>query len=396
MPGDSAVRTIEKLPARFRRERVDKDARLRISLGGDCRDVVVSSGGCWVERPTGAAAAEIRTDFATWLAIDEGRLSGIEAFAHRRLSVRGSIEAALQFEPLFDRPDAGGLRYSVDSVDTGGPQMSVLVAGAVGAHPLVLIHGLGATKASWLTVIPELARSHRVLAIDLPGFGASSKPWARYDSQWLSEQVFGLLDALGYDDALVAGNSMGGKIAMEMAMRRPERVTAIACLCPAAAFSHRPMLFFARLLRPELGLVAGRISRARVRAQLRMMMANPDAIEDDWYEAAVDDFLSSWRSPRARAAFFRAARQIYLEEPDGETGFWARLARMPRPALFIYGERDPLITHRFGRKIESALPDAKVLVWRDCGHVPQLEHPERTATSLAEFFAGVTGGRVAS
>lgn len=396
MPGDDAARLIEELPARFRRERLTEDARFRISLGEMRRDVVVSSKECRVEDPEGPPDAEIRTDSQTWAAIDEGRLSGIEAFADRRLTVRGSIETALHFEPLFDRPDGGGMRYSVDAIGVDGLQISVLLAGEAGADPLVLIHGLGATKASWLTVVPELARHYRVIALDLPGFGGSSKPWARYDSPWFSHQVFGLLDALGYDNALVGGNSMGGKIAMEMAMARPDRVEALACLCPAAAFSRRPMLFLARLLRPELGIVAGRISRARIGGQLRAMIANPDLLAEDWYEAAVDDFLRVWSNPRARTAFFRAAKQIYLEEPEGEAGFWARLKGMHRPALFIYGERDPLITHRFGRKIESTLPDAKVLIWPDCGHVPQLEHPARTSKAMLEFFSVEAGGRVAS
>ena len=396
MPADNAVRLIEELPERFRGERVAKDLRFRISLGTTRRDVVVSSTGCRVEQPVGTPAAEIRTDLKTWTAINAGRLSGIEAFADRRLTVRGSIEAALLFEPLFDRPTAGGLRYSLDEVDAGNLKISALFAGAQDSQPLVLIHGLGASKASWLTVVPQLARNYRVIALDLPGFGASSKPWARYDSHWFSDQVFEFLDALGYETALIGGNSMGGKIAMEMAMRRPEKVQAIACLCPAAAFSHRPMLFLARLLRPELGLIAGRISRERIRGQIGMMIADARALHDDWYEAAIDDFLRVWRNPRARTAFFRAARQIYLEEPEGERGFWARLQRVDRPALFIYGEHDPLITHHFGKKIQRALPEAKVLVWRDCGHVPQLEHPDRTATALVEFFSVATGGRVAS
>jgi pimeloyl-ACP methyl ester carboxylesterase len=396
MSGDVALRLIEGLPQRFRAERVIRDARFRISLDGTQRDVAVSSDGCRVGEPRGTPDAEIRTDASTWVAIDEGRLSGIEAFGRRRLTVRGSIEAALHFEPLFDRPAAGGLVYSVETVTAANLQMSVLTAGAAAAEPLLLLHGLGATKASWLTVLPELARNYRVIALDLPGFGASSKPWARYDSPWFARQAFGLLDALGYDAALVAGNSMGGKIAMEMAMLHADRVEGIACLCPAAAFSRRPMLFLARLLRPELGVVATRLSRARVLGQLRAMVANPDNLDEDWYEAAVDDFLRVWRSPRARTAFFRAAKEIYLEEPEGEAGFWARLQEMQRPALFIYGERDPLISHHFGRKIEHTLPEAKVLVWRDCGHVPQLEHPHRTAAAMLDFFSGTAGGRVAS
>jgi pimeloyl-ACP methyl ester carboxylesterase len=271
-------------------------------------------------------------------------------------------------------------------VDTGRAKISTLVAGDPLAEPLVLIHGLGATKASWLTVVPELARHFRVMAIDLPGFGASSKPFGRYDAPWFSRHVVDFLDALGIDDTVVAGNSMGGRIAQELAMSSRDRVRAIACLCPATAFSNRPFLFFARLARAELGIAVTRLPRERLRSMLMQLFADPKRIDPEWFDAAIDDFRYVWRNPRARVAFFAAARRIYLEEGMGEEGFWARLSKMSVPALYIYGERDTLITHHFARKIRNHLPGAEVQVWKDCGHTPQLEWPDRTAKTLLDFF----------
>ncbi len=269
----------------------------------------------------------------------------------------------------------------------------MLVAGRQEAPPLLLLHGLGGTNSSWLPVVPELAKRYQVFAIDFPGFGASSKPYGRYDAHWFSDHMFKLMDELEIDSSLIAGNSMGGRVAMEMAMASPERVDAIACLCPSTAFSRRPFALLARLSRPEWGVAALRLPRSNLIEGLRSMFADASRLEPEWFEAAIDDFLDTWKSPRARYAFFAAARRIYLEEPYGEAGFWSRLRALDTPSLFVYGAHDPLITARFGSRVAKALPEAKVEVWKDSGHVPQLEHPERTSRLLNRFFAASTQTR---
>jgi pimeloyl-ACP methyl ester carboxylesterase len=362
------------------------------------RDVVVEDNVCDVVKANGVRPdVVIATDIDTWFEMDQGRVSGIEAFAERKLMVRGSIEKSLLFEPLFERPSAGALDYTVEQVGRRGSRISALVAGSADAEPLVLLHGLGATKSSWLPVVPALARHHRVIAVDLPGFGASAKPRGRYDAPWFTDRILTLFDQLDVDRAFVAGNSMGGRIAMELGMRAPERVRAISCLCPSAAFSRRPALWLVKLLRPELAFAASRLPRGRIEEGLRQLFADPGRLEDEWFAAAVDDFLNIWKSPRARMAFSAAARHIYLEEPEGEQGFWTRLAAMETPALYIYGGRDVLISHRFGPLVRNALPSAQVQVWKDCGHVPQIEHPAKTVDTILGFFEQVAGsGRAAT
>lgn len=363
-------------------------------------DVVMDQRSCEIRLPSpDHFDAEICTDSRTWSAIDSGRLSGLEAFASKRLVIRGSIERSLHFEPSFDRPQRGGVRYEIRRLAVGRTRISTLVAGPREAPPLLLIHGLGATKASWLTIVPELARYHRVIAVDLPGFGASSKPNARYSAAWFADKMLRMLEEMEYDSVALAGNSMGGRISMEMALRAPERIRSIVCLSPAAAFSRRPALALARLARPELGVLVGRLPRSHVKEGLRSLFADPSRLEDSWYEAAIDDFLSTWKSPRARVAFFRALRNIYLDEPMGENGLWTRLSAMKTPALYVYGRRDVLITHHFSKKVARHVPHAQVAVWRDCGHVPQIEFPERTLGLMLEFLhapSALTNRRLAA
>lgn len=387
MPGTRTAALIATLPERLRDVPLPSGSRYRLRIGRTVRDVVFTRSGCSVRSPEGDPHVEIVTDASTWAEIDAGCLSGIEAFAQRRLVVRGSIDKSLLFEPLFDRPSAGGLGYSVDEVKVGKLKFSRLVAGPADAPPLLLLHGLGASKASWLTVVPELARRHHVVAVDLPGFGATSKPRGRYDAPWFAKHVLSFMEVTGLRDTMVAGNSMGGRVAMEVAMREPRMVRAIACLCPVAAFYERPFLWAARMARPEAGIFAARLPRAYLAEQLKRLFSDPKRLHDDWYEAAIDDFLQTWRRPTARMAFLASLKNIYVEEPDGEAGFWARLAKLRVPALYVYGRQDVLISSRFGGKVAKALPEAKVEVWDDCGHAPQLEHPDRTAKTMLDFFS---------
>lgn len=385
-PG-SVIGSVDALPSRFLQERGrGLDTRFRLRVGSLVRDVVVADGVCRVTEPDGVAKVTISTSPATWLEINSGALSGIEAFAQRRLTIRGSIQKALLFEPLFDRPDAGGMRYHVDQIRTPGAKISALIAGDESDPPVILLHGLGATKASVLTLVPSLARSHRVIAIDLPGFGASSKPRGEYNASWFAAHVFDLMDTLGIDRTRLVGNSMGGRISQEMGLTEPSRIEAMTLLCPATAFAYRPGLRIVKLLRPELGVAVGLLPRKRIQGVMRGLFAKPGRIETAWYEAATDDFIHTWKSPRARMAFFAAARNIYLDEPYGEAGVFTRLERLEPRAFYVYGREDVLITPHFAKKIQRTIPTARVELWTDCGHAPQLEHPEKTADAILDFF----------
>ncbi|MFN2593586.1 MAG: SCP2 sterol-binding domain-containing protein, partial [Actinomycetota bacterium] len=132
-----AARLIESLPDRFRGPAPKEAAgRYRISVGRTARDVVVKGADVRVDRIQGHPDVEIRCDLDTWQAIEEGHISGIEAFADARLNVRGSIDRSLQFEPLFQRPEAGAMRYEMQRISLGLVKISALVTGPRDATPL--------------------------------------------------------------------------------------------------------------------------------------------------------------------------------------------------------------------------------------------------------------------
>jgi pimeloyl-ACP methyl ester carboxylesterase len=255
--------------------------------------------------------------------------------------------------------------------------------GSTTASPLVLIHGLGATKGSFLPTVAALAGSFRVIALDLPGFGESLKPLtAPYDPPFFAQSVVDLLDALRLPQAHVAGNSLGGRIALELGLRHPARVGRLVLLAPSLAWRReRPWAPLVRVLRPELGLLQI-TPRWAVEAVVHRILP---VAQSTWIQAGVDEFLRAYLTPRGRVAFYAAARQIYLEEPHGAKGFWTRLAALAPPALFIWGKLDRLVPVAFAAHVRRTLPAARHLEL-DCGHVPQLERSTETHAAITAFL----------
>lgn len=334
------------------------------------------------ERPT----VTVTADPYTMHEVVRGRRSGVEAFLQGNLRVRGNLALALRLDSLLNPANHPSKWPSWGSVRAAGIRTSFLEAGQ--GPPVILLHGLGATNASLLTTLWDLAEDHRVIAPDLPGFGDSAKPLRAYHAAFFSGWLEGFLDALGIERADVVGNSMGGRIALEIGLRAPERVDHLVLLMPSPAFiRYRELAGVVRYLRPELALVPVPISHKQVVTGIRRMFARPSRLPPAWYDAAADEFLRVFSSPGGRIAFFSAARQIYLEEPYGDNGFWDRLPSLSRPALFTWGQRDRLVPARFARHVEKALPHAASVVLPDCGHVPQYELPEQTHGLIREFLA---------
>jgi pimeloyl-ACP methyl ester carboxylesterase len=326
----------------------------------------------------------IGTDAETWLALRNGELSGLEAFLERRLYARGQIDLAVRFESLFRLPDGRDPLLELRDVPIGrGRTISTL---SLGQGPdVLLLHGLGAAKTSMFELAAHLARDgYRVHALDLPGFGSSSKPsTASYSAQWLAECVLELMDELGIDTAHLVGNSLGGRVALELALGHPGRVRSVAALCPAVAFIKRGLHPLVRLVRPELGLLPHRFRRALVQSQLSSMFADRDQLDPSVADLVVDEFQRTYASAGARFAFYAAARNIYLDRPFGRHGFYPRLAELEPPSLFVWGRQDRLIPPAFARYVARSLASAEQVVLDRCGHVPQVEQAGATAQLVA-------------
>jgi len=330
-----------------------------------------------------AADLLVSADEQTLAGIIGGTVWGIQAFVDGRLVVRKNLALSLRLAGLFD--DGGGDFHDASDVEVDGLSTFYIAAGR--GEPVILLHGLGATNSSMLTTFLELSKDHRVIAPDLPGFGDSDKPVRSYDAGFYARWLVRFMDGLGIDRAHLIGNSMGGRVAVETALAAPHRVEKVALLAPSSAFiKGRQYEQVVRFLRPELAWLPLRLPRRTVVGSIKRLFQRPERLAEAWYESAADEFIRVFSSARGRIAFFSAARQIYLEKPYGETGFWDRLPELERPALFIWGERDWLVPAKFERHVARCLPEASSIVLDDCGHVPQYELPDETHRLVREFL----------
>ena len=353
-------------------------------LGDGAWDAVLQHETARIESAQGTADATLTADRQTWTAIVNDGRGGTRAYLSGRLAVRRNLHLGVAFLAATSGLSGPG-RLRFRTVVTRRARLSTMEAGA--GPPVVAIHGLGATKGSFVHSVCALADRFRIIAVDLPGFGDSDKPiGARYDPRFFAHAIIDLLDALGLDRANLIGNSLGGRVALEVALRTPERVDRLALLAPSLAWRRgRQWVPLLRLVRPELGAIQ-LAPRAIVEAIVHRLIPGAD---EGWTAAGVDEFLRAYLTPAGRAAFYAAARQIYLEEPHGEAGFWTRLRELEPHALFVWGRRDTLVPIAFARHVEEALPPAHHLEL-DCGHVPQVERPNETHRAVAGFFAQPT------
>jgi pimeloyl-ACP methyl ester carboxylesterase len=310
----------------------------------------------------------------------------MDAFRAGRLEVRRNLHLGVGFLAATSAITGPG-RLAFRRAKTAVGNISLLEAGV--GPPVVMLHGLGATKASFLPTVAALAEHHRAIAIDLPGFGDSTKPMgAPYDAPYFARATVALLDALGIDRAHVIGNSMGGRAAIEVGLGHADRVERLVMLAPSMAWLRdRPWAPYLRWLRPELGLLQP-VPRGIAEGLVRRLV--PEA-RSGWTAAGFDEFLRTFLTPRGRAAFYAAARHIYLEEPHGERGFWTRLRELSPGSLFVWGRKDTLVPLAFARHVERELPAAEHLEL-NCGHVPQLERPREVHRAILRFL-GEGGAR---
>jgi pimeloyl-ACP methyl ester carboxylesterase len=359
-------------------------ARIRLEVSGRrAWDAVIDRGEIRLSPPAGPEPdAELAADAATWKKIAGDVRGGMDAFRARKLSVRRNLHLGVGFLAATSGMTEPG-RLTFDSVPTKkAGKISTLSAGQ--GETVLCVHGLGGTKASFLPTVAALADSYRVVAMDLPGFGESHKPiGAPYDAAWFARSVFSLMDALEVEHAHLIGNSMGGRVAIEAGMTDVERVESLVLLSPALAWLRdRRWAPVIKALRPELGLVQ-LAPRQITEGLVRRIIPGG---QNSWAAAGIDEFLRTYFQPRGRAAFYAAARNIYLDEPHGDDGFWTRLAELAPRSLFVWGRKDNVVPIAFMRHVEAVLPEARHLEL-DCGHVPQLEAPRETHDAIRRFLA---------
>jgi len=265
--------------------------------------------------------------------------------------------------------------------------------------PAVMVHGLGGSSRNWTELAAELRPDLSVELVDLPGFGQSAPP--RNDDYSLSAHcrvVEGLILSLRRGPVHLFGNSMGGAIATRLASRRPDLVHTLTLISPALPdLRVRPSVLPTALLGvPGVGRALLRASRdmtpeQRTRMSIAMMYGDPASVRDEVFGDAVTEYRRRLELPYMMDAFAHSTRAVigsYLER--GEHSLWRQAALVTAPTLLVYGRRDKLVDARMAKRATETIPDARLLVVPESGHVAMLEHPRVVARGFRELLDGAT------
>ncbi|MCA9704757.1 MAG: alpha/beta hydrolase [Myxococcales bacterium] len=250
------------------------------------------------------------------------------------------------------------------------------------APPLVLLHGLLVTSHAFREIIPALARTRRVLAVDLPGCGESNRPEpdaaSGYSVPWLATRVHETLDVLGVARCDLLAHSFGGAVATQLVSRVPGLVQRLVLVDPVVFTMELPLEGKMALL-PRLGpfLFKQLYRRADLRRYLGRVFSTPELVD----ERAVDVYWDRLGRDGGREAAYAMLLQMARLDDARE-----RLSEVGCPTLVVWGDRDSLMPVETGQRLAELLPDAKLRVVEGCGHAVAEERPDALVELVSEFL----------
>ena len=261
-----------------------------------------------------------------------------------------------------------------------GVRLHYQEAGQEDAPPIVLIHGFTASTLVWSEVLlPMAERGFRVVAMDLAGFGFSAKPArAEYTIDWQSRLVLGLMDSLGIESATLVGNSYGGAIAATCALDSPERVRKLVLVGAVSNDNVKKRLLLRLGRSPVLGdLISPLLLDLRWLVRRRMLRnrISLKEISEQKFETHHRHLRTS-STQRAALSMLRRWRAERIKRD-------AHLIR--QPTLLIWGEQDAEIPLEDGKLLHREIPDARLIIFRNCGHLPQEEYPQEFVDLVTDF-----------
>ena len=253
--------------------------------------------------------------------------------------------------------------------------------------PLLLIHGFGASTFTWRYLAPDLARTNRVIAVDLKGFGQSDKPfderYSVYDQAGLLAQ---LIEEKDLRDLTLVGHSFGGGVALLLALeaqhRLQGRISRIVLL-DSIAYPQNVPVFFRMLDMPVVSQLGIRMVPSSVQTRIALKIAYFDDSKIDPEE--VEAYAAPLKTAAGKHAIIHSARQIV---PENIESLSERYKSIELPTLILWCDHDRIVPLEVGIKLRRTLPNSALKLVEECGHMPQEEQPESTLRLLREFTGG--------
>lgn len=274
-------------------------------------------------------------------------------------------------------PPLPGLRF----VQVGDWRIRVDEMGA--GEPLVLIHGYSSTLEEWRPALPYLCQNRHCILLDLPGFGLSDKREGDYSPAKMAEFTVAVLDALNVESADVVAHSWGCSVALAMALHYPHKVRDLV-LTGAWVYSEQIPTFLLWAKVPVLGeMLFTAFFDQQPEMRYQEVFVEPDKhvkVEDI---ALMKQFLGS---PGAIRAALQAARDQRFEEQEN------LYKEVRHRSLLLFCEQDKVALPFYGRRLAADMPNSQLQFLTRCGHVPQVEQPERYAAAVLQFLGARVGG----
>ena len=270
-----------------------------------------------------------------------------------------------------------GIALKPRTIDAAGIQTSYLEAGA--GEPIVMLHGSGpgvSAMANWQHNIGALSQRFRVLAPDIVGFGATTRPDdIIYSLRAWTDHVWAFLDAHDIEEVAIVGNSLGGRIALQMATDRPDRITKMVLMgTPGVGMTLTEGLAALRAYQP---------SHDAMRDLLRNYFAvDPAMITDHLVAIRYEASIAHGAYEAYRAMFFDP------RHAGSELGITAEEVRaIATPALLVHGREDKVVPMQVSLTMLGLLPNADLHVFSACGHWTQIERADEFSALVADYLA---------
>lgn len=266
-------------------------------------------------------------------------------------------------------------------LDLDGARIYYYAAGTRGAgNPVVFVHGFPTSGHLWGDVVPLMPAGHRLVVLDLLGFGRSDRPMERpMDVRAQADRVVAVLDELRINEACIVGHGVGGGIAQSIAVRHAQRVSHL-CLIDSVAFAQWPTILarLGRALAPAAALLPPSSVLTLLRRELARAYSDPIRAA-----RSIDIFLRPFKGSEGRDALLAHVRALRADETAAIT---PKLAAIHVPAAVVWGRNDRVTRLAIGQRLQASIPAATLSVIDDGGHFTPEEAPRQVADGIAALL----------